>query len=84
MASRPIDLDRDVVGRRAAAQREAAVPAARPARDLARVVQADLQAGLGERERGRAAGHPPADDDRIGHAPSRRRCGIGGAGSSSQ
>ena len=76
----PDRLDGDVIGRRAAAQREAAVAAACPAGDLARVVQADLQAGLGERERGRTAGHTPADDDRVGtplDAPLRdRRRGL--------
>src|SRR5262249_5693930 len=73
-------FDSDVVRRRAAAQRKSTVPATRPARDLARIVQADLQAGLGECQRGRAAGHASADDHDVGtpfDAPLRdRRRGL--------
>jgi hypothetical protein len=61
-------LGGDVERSGAAAEREAPVPAARPARDRAGLVQAHLQAGLGEAQRGRAAGHAPADDDRIRRA----------------
>jgi hypothetical protein len=57
---------RDVVGHRAAAEGEPAVPAARTARDLARLVQADREAGLGERQRARAARDAAADDLDLG------------------
>ena len=67
-------LDGDVVGRRAAAEGEAAVPAACPAGDLAGVVQADLQAGLGEPSAAAQPVTPPPTTTRR-ERPSRRRCG---------
>src|SRR5581483_9507244 len=69
-------LDGDVVGSGAAAEREAAVAAARATGDLTGVVQADGEAGVRERERRRTAGDAAADDDRVGaslKAPDRDR-----------
>jgi hypothetical protein len=58
-------LGRDVERGGSAAQREAAVPSTGAARDLAGLVQADLQPGFGETQRRRAAGYPAADDDDV-------------------
>ena len=58
----------DVVPGGAAAEREAAVAAARSLGDPARVVHADAQAGLGEAERSGAARHAGADDRDVGTA----------------
>ena len=55
-----------VVRHRGAAEREAAVAAARAAGDLARLVEADADAALGERERARAAGDTAADHGDLG------------------
>ena len=74
--SRAVRLARDVVAGRAAAQREAAVAAARTLRDAARVVDAHAQPALGEPERGRAAGDAGADDRDVDAA-----VGVGRAAS---
>ena len=59
---------RFVVRRRCAAQREAAVAAARTASDLARLVQAHAHPTLGERERARAACDAASDHRHLGPA----------------
>ena len=59
-----------VVGRRAAAEREAAVAPARAAGDLARLVEANAPPRLREHERAGAAGHPAAHDRHV-HRPRR-------------
>ncbi len=55
-----------VVRHRCAAEREAAVAAARAAGDLARLVEADADAALGERQRTRAAGDAATDHGHLG------------------
>jgi hypothetical protein len=63
---------RGVVRRRRAAQREAAVAPARPARDLTGFVQAYARAALGQPERTGAPGDAASDDgdvDAACHAP---------------
>jgi hypothetical protein len=52
---------------------EPAVPAARAASDITGFEEPDSHAGLGERERARAARHACADDDNPS-CPRRRRC----------
>ena len=59
-------LRRDVERGGHAAQREAAVAAARALGDPTRVVEPHALAGLGEPERRRAAGDAGADDDDVG------------------
>ena len=61
-------LDRDVVRRRAATEGEAAVASARPAGDLARFMEANPQASLGERERSRTARHTATDHGDVRRA----------------
>jgi hypothetical protein len=77
---RPELVPRDVVAQRAPAQREAAVAAARAARDLPRLVQAHPHASGGERERTGAASHAAAHDLDLGRAvlggPRQRLGGI--------
>ena len=58
-------IDENRVRRGAASQREATVPSARAARNLSRVEQPHRHAGLGERERTRAAGDPSPDDGDV-------------------
>ena len=65
-ARSPDCLRQNRIRRRASAQREAPVASACPAGDLSRVVEANAQAGLGERQRARAAGDPAADDGHVG------------------
>jgi hypothetical protein len=55
-----------------AAEREAAVAAARALRDSARVVHANAETGLRETARGRAAGDSGADDRDVDGAVERR------------
>src|SRR5438132_9846177 len=55
----------DVVRRGAAAKSEAAVAAAGAAGNLARLVDADAQPRVREREGARAAGHTGADDGHV-------------------
>ena len=76
-------LRRHVVGSGSAAQRETAVPAARPARDLACVVEPDAEPRLGKCACRRTPVIPPPTTS-TSAAPSSRRSGIGGAGSESQ
>ena len=66
-----------VVGRRAAPQREAAVPPARAGRDLARLEEPDAETALGERQRAGAAGDAASDDHHVHRAG--RRAGRGQA-----
>jgi hypothetical protein len=58
----------DVVARRTAAEREAAVAPARSLRNAAGVVDADPQSALGEAQGGRTAGDARADDRNINPA----------------
>lgn len=60
-----VRLARDVVARGAAGEREAAVASARAFCDPSRLVDANAKAGLGQTERGRAAGDSAADDRDI-------------------
>jgi hypothetical protein len=60
-----VGVARDVVARRATAEREAAVAAARAFGDPAGVVHADAEPALRERERRRAAGDAGADDRHV-------------------
>ena len=75
-----VRLAGDVVARRAAAEREAAVAPARALRDAARVVDAHAQPALGEPKRRRAARDAGADDRDVDPAVvpgvGARRCGI--------
>ena len=64
--SAPSDRRASSYGRRGTTQREAAVAAAGSARDLARLVQTDAHAALGERQRTRAAGDTTADHGDLG------------------
>ena len=78
-ALRAVRLAGDVVAGGAAAEREAAVAAARALRDPARVVHADAQAGLGEAERGGAARHAGADDRDVDAAVELRCRAVAGS-----
>ncbi len=65
-AFRPEVAPGEVVRHRGASEREAAVAAARPTRDFARLVEPDAHASLGQRERAGAAGDPSADHGDLG------------------
>jgi hypothetical protein len=60
-----VRLARDVVARRTAAEREAAVAPTRAFGDAASVVNADAESALGEPQRRRAARDPGANDGDI-------------------
>ena len=78
-----VRLAGDVIGRCAAPEREAAVPAARAFGDSALVVYAYAEPGLCEPERCGTAGYPGADDRHV-DATGCCTCRRGGASSSSQ
>src|SRR6185312_3829861 len=71
---RAVRLAGDVVAGRAAAEREAAIAAARALRYAARVVHAHAQSGFDETERSGASRHACADDRDVG-APVDPRLG---------